>query len=169
MRRAGGITMTIGGLVGRAAIGSLGLLIAVGVFVPEPAPAPSPRSRPDPDGPAHSPMTVTLRIPEGEPAGHVIVLDPSGRELATVSGWFNGDVAVLARREAGAGVNSFLKAGGEALVGVFGAARQTRIHAKPDGTPRVSVTDPRSGRIESPAPSPADPVGIGFAGKTGTR
>jgi hypothetical protein len=137
MVRADRIALEVGSLVGRAAVGLIGLLIAVGAFVPPDEPAS--RAPSEPGDPAPSAISVTLRIPEGEPAGHVKVVDATGRELATVTRWYNGDVAVVARPGAGVGVYSYLNVNGSADVSVIGKARQTDIDAQPDGTAKVSV------------------------------
>jgi hypothetical protein len=139
MVRADRIALGVGSLVGRAALGLIGLMIAVGAFVPPNEPAS--RSPSEPGDPAQSAITVTLRIPAGEPAGHVTVVDASGRELARVTRWYNDDVAVVAQREAGVGVYSYLNVNGKTDVSVIGTARQTDIFAQPDGTAKVSVSN----------------------------
>src|SRR5262245_18081647 len=89
MVRADRIALGVGSLVGGAAVGLVGLMLAVGAFVPPNEPAC--RAQSVPGDPAPTAISVTLRIPEGEPAAHVRVVDASGHELATVTRWYNGD------------------------------------------------------------------------------
>jgi hypothetical protein len=167
MVRAGKAALTVGGLVGRAALGFLGLIIVVGAFVPPPEPAG--RAHSEPDDRAQSAITVTLRIPEGEPAGHVTVVDATGRELAMVSCWSDGVSAVVARRDAGAVVSSYLTADGRAYVRLIGTARQTCIDVQPDGTtslsdgiPPPAVNPPRNpGRTRKGFPECLGPSMLG--------
>ena len=143
MVRAGEAALGIGGLVGKAAVGFLGLIIVVGAFVPQPETVG--RARPEPGDPAQSAITVTLRIPEGEPAGHVTVVNATGRELATVTYWYDGHSAVVARRDGGAGVSSHLTAKGTAFVRLIGTARQTCFDVRTDGSLSLSEGDPPTG------------------------
>jgi hypothetical protein len=143
MFRAHKIALTVAGPVGKAVVAFIGLMTVIAAVVPTPEPASGTQS--EPGDPAQSTSTVTLRVPEGEPAGHMTVVDATGRELATVTHWYNGDVAVVARRDAGASVASYLNANGSTDVRVSGTARWTDIEAKPDGTAKVSFEDVPSG------------------------
>lgn len=84
----------------------------------------------------------TLRVPEGELTGNLTVLDESGRPLATLTRWTNGDLAFVAGR-GGIGVALWLNEGRRtAAVSVAGTSRQTHLTFHPDGTagpPRVEA------------------------------
>jgi hypothetical protein len=125
----------------------------VAAFVPSPAPDSGPRS--ERVGPALSGETVTVRIPEGELAGHLTVVDESGRPLAVLSCWRNGMASVTANRGGDVAVGCFFTAEGTACLELIGAVRQASIDFTPAGDLRVAQTV-RGGRVH-----PASAPGVG--------
>jgi hypothetical protein len=82
-------------------------------------------------------MTVALRVPEGALAKHLIVVDESGGELATLTLWASGMTTVVSRRGTGV-VSAHLREDGSARMRVDGTAWTTLIDTEPDGTSRSS-------------------------------
>ena len=85
-------------------------------------------------------MTVALRVPEGGPAGHLTVVDESGRELATLTLWASGMRTVVSRSGAIV-VGTYLGTDGSARTHMATTAGMTVVEARPDGTSRVSERD----------------------------
>jgi hypothetical protein len=139
MVRADRIAITAVGLLGRAAVGFLGLVVVLGTITPPPEP--DTRARFEPDAPGCPTDRVVLTVPEGRLLANLIVVDASGREIATVTRCFNGDLAMVANRAVGASVSSYLHAKGPAVLVVTGSARRARIEAEPDGTTKTSASD----------------------------
>ena len=83
-----------------------------------------------------------LRVPDGETAGHLTVVDAAGREIARLTHWSSGHTAVVTRRDVGPTVGYYHKAEGWVGVLVSGTAGETQIHVEPDGTTRSSASDP---------------------------
>ncbi len=85
-------------------------------------------------------MTVALRVPEGGPAGHLTVVNESGRELATLTLWASG-MRTVASRSGAIVVCTYLGADGSARTHIATTARITVVEASPGGTSRVSERD----------------------------
>jgi hypothetical protein len=139
--------LAVAGLLGKAAVGLVGVMIVIGAVVP--VPWTDPQARSGQVDPARAAGTVVLTVPEGRPAGTLTVVDASGRELATLTHWRNQNIAVLATRRDGARVSCFLKAQGSAVLLLAGAKRQTRIELEPDGATRACLSDICRGWVEA--------------------
>jgi hypothetical protein len=170
MVRAYRAALAAGGLLMRSAVGLVGFLVVVGAIAPRPEP--DARARAEPGDPARTGSTVVLTVPEGSLGGHLTVVDGSGRELATLTHWFNGGTSIEARRSDGVGLCSFLNGRGSAVLSLTGTARATHIHAQSDGRTRI-VEMPRKSwqpsdnpdpepRVGEHAPSKAEPGRIAF-------
>lgn len=105
--------------------------------------------RSGPDGGKPPADAVVLRVPDGEPAGHLTVVDAAGREIASLTHWSNGHTAVVTHRDVGPTVGFYHKAEGWVGVLVSGTAGETRIQVEPDGTTKLSASD-RFGFINPP-------------------
>ena len=132
--------------LGGTALWLVSLIVLVGVM----APAPTADVRPglETDEPVLLANTVVLKVPVGRPAGNLIVVDPSGRELATLTHWSSGHTVLLTRPPDGPSVGIYRHARGSVALSVSGAAETTRIHVAPDGSMRTSATEPRVDAIE---------------------
>jgi hypothetical protein len=156
------IALRIGGLAARTLVGFVGLVVIVGPLIPAEGPATGSRS--DPGDPARSPITVTLRIPGGEQVGHVMVVDETGRELAIVSRWRDGQLAVVSRRNGEEGATSVIYARKQTVLRSFDATGHVDLVARP-GEPPKFIVQTRSHR---PDPShPSTTSGTGDSGATG--
>jgi hypothetical protein len=147
MVRAGGIVMAAGGLLAKAALGLITLAILIRWDTPPSEPAATATSRPG--DPEESATTVTLRVPDGALAKHLIAVDASGRELAVLTYWKFGGVTVVSRRVDGAGVCCHLETDGSARMLVEGTTRAAQIDADPNGTTRVTH-QPAGFRVDRP-------------------
>ena len=148
MVRIGRVISASGTAAGRMALGFVGVAVIAGAIAGPPesdAPAGS-----DSGEGARPTNVVSLRIPEGEPAAHVTVVDESGRELAVVSRWRNGTAAIAARRDNGIDVGCYFNVDGTASCEFAAPSRRTTLHIKPDGT--VAAT---RGSAGTPRPAPA--------------
>jgi hypothetical protein len=137
MVRAYRAALAAGGLLMRAAVGFVGFLVVAGALARRPEP--DARARSEPGDPSRQGSTVILAVPEDSLAGSLTVVDVSGRELLTLTHWYNGDTSVLARRSGGVGVSCHLNGNGSAALQFTGTAWVTRINAEPDGTAKTSV------------------------------
>jgi hypothetical protein len=149
------VATAVGGLFLRVLAGLVGL-IAVAAFVP--FPKPDSRARSESGEPAWPGETVTLRIPEGELAGHMTVVDESGRPLAVLSRWRNGAASVVANRSGDLAVGCHFTAKGTACMELIGAARQASIDFSPDGDLRIAQKAPDRRRGPESAPGLGAPV-----------
>ncbi len=144
MGRADGIVQVAGGLVARAAlsfIGFIGLaIITAAIATP---PEPSAWSSCQPVDPSQAEMTVAMRVPEGQRAKHLTVVDGSGRRVAILTVWTSGAITVASHREGGAGVSYHLHDDGSASLRLDGTARVALIRAKPDGTTELADRNQR--------------------------
>jgi hypothetical protein len=170
MVRAYKAALAAGGLLMKSAVGLVGFLVVVGAIAPRPEPGA--RARAEPGDLARAGSTVVLTVPEGDLAGHLTVVDGSGRELVTLTHWFNGSISIEARRSDGVGLCSFLNVRGSAVLSLTGTAWATRIHAQSDGSTKIVERpfkswqpsdnpdpEPRAGEH---APSKAEPGRIAF-------
>jgi hypothetical protein len=138
MNRTYGVALAAGALLGRAA---LGFVVLMGILaMVAPLPEPDARTRPDPAGSAANVSTVTVKVPEGELAGTLNVLDASGRELAMLTYFSDGQIVFVTRGIGGAGVSLWLPGKGTARVRMSGTSRATTIELEPDGTTRTLKT-----------------------------
>jgi hypothetical protein len=151
MIRACEVATAVGGLFIRVLAGLVGL-IAVAAFVP--IPETESRVRSEWLEPALSAETVTLRIPEGEPAGHLTVVDESGRPLAVLSRWRDGTASVVANRGRDIAVGCHFTAKGTACLEVIGAARQASIDFTSDGDLHIAQ------KVADRLPAPTSPPGM---------
>ena len=131
--------LAAGSLLGKAAVGFVGILVIAGAVVP--VAGPDRRSRSDGVDPLLAGDTVVLTVPEGNLSRTLTVVDESGRELATLTHWTNDDTAIIAPGRDGAGMGCYLNARGSTVVLLAGTARQTRIESEPDGTTKTAVRD----------------------------
>jgi hypothetical protein len=139
----------VGGLFGRAVVGVVGLMVIVGAMLPHQEP--TARTPSETAGPPFA-NRVTLTIPEGESARSLSIIDESGRELALLTRWNDGGVALAARRPGGPGVCFWLKeSGGTAFLNLIGSARETHIDVQPDGTVTIPGVD-ISGQLQPSGP-----------------
>jgi hypothetical protein len=139
MGRADGIVQEAGGLVARAAlsfIGFIGLAIIIAAIATPPEPSAS--SSCQPVDPSQAETTVVMRVPEGQHAKHLTVVDGSGRRVAILTVWTSGAITVASHREGGAGVSYHLHDDGSARLRLDGTARVALIRAKPDGTTEIA-------------------------------
>jgi hypothetical protein len=137
------------GLLGKVAVGFVALIVLVGAVLPSPSASPDARARSESGGRKPPSDAVVLRVPDGEPAGHLTVVDAAGREIAKLTHWSNGHTAVVTRRDVGPTVGYYHKAEGWVGVLVSGTAGETRIEVESDGTTKASASDP-SGFINPP-------------------
>jgi hypothetical protein len=153
MVRTYSAALAAGGRLGKAAVVFVGMVLAVGAIVPLPEPSGPMRSEPvDSTG---NENRVVLAVPEGGIASTLTVVDASGREIATLTRWYNGDTVMMARQKGGAGVNCLLNARGSAELGVFGMTQHTRIEVQPDGTTKIHHPVPRRSVLrQDDGPSP---------------
>jgi hypothetical protein len=136
MVRPDRIAQAAGGLITKAALGCIGLLIMIGWSTPPPEPVD--RASSQPGDPENTAMTVMLHVPEGALAKHLTVVDASGRELAILTHWISGMTSVVSCRSDGTGVSYILNSNGTATMLVRGTARVTTINSQKDGTTQVS-------------------------------
>jgi hypothetical protein len=147
-----------GVLIGKSAVGFVGLAVVVGSMVP----------RPDAEGRIfHSgeiaACTVTLGLPEGHAAGRLAVVDEAGRELAVLTRRSDGELALMARSGA-VGIGCwFNQAAGTAFVNLIGKGRETRFELLPDGTPKALA-----GGSTGPGNRPDEPGGRGTSPRART-
>jgi hypothetical protein len=132
-----GLGTTAGGLVGRVAVGFLGIAMVVGAVAPQPDPPG--RTRSESASRALSANRITLNVPEGQAAGSLTMVDESGRELAILTRGRSGEIGFVTRLRGGAGVCCWLKEAGTAFVSLIGTARETFIEVQPDGTATTSA------------------------------
>jgi hypothetical protein len=148
MVRADRIALAAVGLLTKAALGLLGLALLIGWDAPRPRPGPAAPGQPD----DATMMKVSLRLPEGALAGHLTVVDESGRELATLALWAVGMTTVVSRNDTIV-VSTHLNADGSVRTRMAGPALVTVVEAGPDGTRRVSHRDASTGfEVSSRAP-----------------
>jgi hypothetical protein len=140
MGRADGIVHDAGSLVARAALRFIGLLIGLAIITAAIAtpPEPSASSSCQPVDPSQAEMTVVMRVPEGQLAKHLTLVDGSGRRVALLTVWTSGVISVVSRREGGAGVSYQLNDDGSADLQVDGTARVALIRARRDGTTELT-------------------------------
>lgn len=138
MHRACRVAVVAGALLGKAVLGFVVLMAILAMVAPPPEP--DARARPDAAGSVANSSTVTLRVPEGELAGNLNVVDASGRELAVLTYFSDGELVLVARRNGGACVSLWLTGSGTARVQMSGTSRATSIEMEPDGTTRASKT-----------------------------
>jgi hypothetical protein len=149
MIRVWGIMTVVGRLLAKAAVGLVGLVI-VAALVPHPEPEARERSESgEPTGLANS---VLLRVPAGEQAGHLSVVDEQGRELAVLTRWRNGQTSLVASRHGGASLGCYLNTDGVTSLELLGSAQQTTIEVRPDGITRTMARD--AWRLPDPVPAP---------------
>lgn len=123
-----------GVLIGKSAVGFVGLAVVVGSMVPRPeADARISGSR---DLAAN---TVTLGVPEGQAAARLSVVDEAGSELAVLTRWSDGELGFVARCGAPGVCCWFKQATGAAFVNLIGKERETRIEVRPDGTAKAAT------------------------------
>lgn len=150
MIRAFGAAMALGGQLVKVAMGLVGLIVLVGAVVPSSPPDGRPGSGP---GAAVRPgNTVVLSIPEGRPAGNLVVVDASGRELATLTHWANGRTAVITRHRIGPTVGYHRDASGSVDLLVTGSAGEAQIRVRSDGATKTTASEP-SHFINPPLPA----------------
>jgi hypothetical protein len=161
MVRVWGIVSAVGGLLAKAAVGLVGLVI-VAALLPHPQPEARERSESgDPAGPASS---VLLRVPEGEQAGDLSVVDEQGRELAVLTRWRNGQTSVVARRNGGVSLGCYIEAKGVTNLELIGSAQQTSIEVRPDGVTRTMARDAWGWPGPVPVPGGGAPARPGSGG-----
>ncbi len=152
MIRAFTAAMAAVGLLGKLALGFVALIVLVGAVLPPPSPSTSADARPRSASgvPVPSSDAVVLRIPDGEQAGHLTVVDAQGREIARLTHWSSGHTAVVTRRDVGPTVGYYHKAEGWVGVLVSGSEGETQIQVEPDGTTKSTPSDP-SGFVNPPS------------------
>jgi hypothetical protein len=140
MGRADGIAQEAGGLFARAVLGFIRLFIGLAIITAAIAtrPEPSASSSCPPVGPSQAEMTVVMRVPEGQRAKQLTMVDGSGRRVAILTLWTSGAITVASRREGGAGVSYHLNDDGSASLRIDGTARAALIRAGPDGTTELT-------------------------------
>jgi hypothetical protein len=138
MHRAYRIALAAGTLLGKAALGFLVLMGILAMVAPPPELGVN--ARPDLAGSVANVSTVTLRVPEGELSGTLNVVDASGRELALLTYFSDGEMVLVARRNDGAAVSLWIRGEGTARVQMGGTSRATTIEMEPDGTTRTLKT-----------------------------
>ncbi len=141
-----GVLLEVAGRLARATLGLLGIAAVVGLL----ARAPARDNQASSDDPIQPATRVVLTVPEGKMTGDLVIVDPSGRELATLTRWYNDDTAVVIGRGTGPRVSVHVSGTGRTSLLVRGSARQTRICTRPDGVPTTWTTraDPNTGRPE---------------------
>jgi hypothetical protein len=138
MHRTYRVAVAAGALLARAALGFVVLMAILAMVAPPPEP--DARARPDPAGSVANVSTVTLRVPEGELVRNLNVVDASGRELALLTYFSDGELVLVARRSGGACVSLWFTGKGTARVQMSGTSRATTIELEPDGTTRTLKT-----------------------------
>jgi hypothetical protein len=129
----------------RVALTAMGLAVLMVVLARVvPPPEPEGRARPEPDGSAAIESTIALTVPEGELAGTLNVVDASGRALASLTYFSDGDIALVARPDGRAGLSCWLSGKGAARMQMTGTVRVTNIEMDPDGMTRTSTTERRT-------------------------
>jgi hypothetical protein len=171
MGRAEGIVQDAGGLVARAALSFIGLFTGLAIITATIATPtePSASSSCQPVGPSQAAMTVVMRVPEGQRAKHLTMVDGSGRGVAILTLWTSGAITVVSRREGGAGVTCHLNDDGSASLRIEGTARAALIRAGPDGTTELTERsqahafgespDSDRGRVNASLPGPSRSCG----------
>jgi len=135
MVRAYSAARAAGGRLLRAAVGFVGFLVVVGAIAPRPDSDAGARSQAgDPAGPE---STVVLSVPEGKLGGHLTIVDGAGRELVTLTHWFNGSTSIIAGRGGEAVLSCFFDGKGAAALKFNSTAGGTCIEARSDGTTRI--------------------------------
>ena len=146
--------------VGRMALGFIGVSLVAVAFIAPPRPAAPARTGSIP--PAGRTGTVTLRVPEGELAGHLTVVDESGRPLAVLTRWRNGSWSIAASRVGDVDLGCFFNSGGTALCRLFVASRRTTVSIDQEGVVTTAKRDvPPSGPApgsEADLPDPPRPA-----------
>jgi hypothetical protein len=140
MGRADGIVQGAGGLVARAALSFIGLFTGLAIITAMIATPPelSGSSSCQPADPSKAEMTVVMRVPEGQLAKHLTVVDGFGRSVSVLTLWASGVITVVSRREGGAGVSYQLNGDGSASLRIDGTAVAALIRAGPDGTTELT-------------------------------
>ena len=139
MSQAYRIARAAGGLLGRVAVWFVAWAFVAVAFIPSTQPdAPG---RPGPDDPEPHAMTVALTVPEGDPSKTLTITDASGRELATLTHWRNGEVLMVARHDGGCTAGMWLYGEGRATVELRGTTRKTRTEMDPDGKTNTYVNE----------------------------
>jgi hypothetical protein len=167
MGRTDGIVQDAGGLVARAALSFIGLFTGLAIITATIAtpPEPSSSSSCQPVGPSQAETTVVMRVPEGQCAKHLTMVDGSGRRVAILTLWTSGAITVASSREGGAGVSYHLHSDGSASLRIDGTARSALIRAGPDGTTKLTERsqehlfreepDSDRGRVHASHPGPS--------------
>jgi hypothetical protein len=156
MVRACRMLLAAGGRLARTALGCAGILVVVAAIVP--TSGPDARVVPEVGDPERPVDTVAVTVPEGMLAKSLTITDASGRELATLTHWSNGETTVVARRRGGPDVSCWLNRKECAFVELIGAIHRTRIEMDPAGITKTFVTpSPRLSRrgpaIEASSPN----------------
>jgi hypothetical protein len=138
MARTGGMAQAAGGRLGTA-VAVLAGLLAAALMAPLPEPdgraGAGPRDR-EPTGTT----TAVLTVPEGEVSSTLTVVDAAGRELATLTRWYNGEIAGVIPRGDGTALGFWLGLRGGASVEWTGTVRRTSIRMNADGTAETAAT-----------------------------
>jgi hypothetical protein len=138
MIRACKVAHAAGGPLWRTVLGLAMLAVVLAVFLPPPET--DARARPEPGGPAANANTVTLTVPEGERAGTLNVVDASGRELAMLTYFSDGELVLVACRSGETSMSVWFTGKGTARVRMSGTSQATTIEMEPDGTTRSEKT-----------------------------
>ena len=81
----------------RGAVGALGIMVIVAACRPDAGT--HGRSRPEAADPEQPVETVAMSVPDGMLAKSLTIIDASGRELATLTHWRNGETMVVTREQ----------------------------------------------------------------------
>jgi hypothetical protein len=123
------------GLLMRAGVGLVGLIVVVGAIAPRSGPDAGARSEPCDPGRPGSPVVLT--VPRGSLGENLTVVDGAGRELLVMTLWFNGSTSIVAHRSGGVEVSCFHSSKGPAELMFTGKEWQTYLRADPDGTAKI--------------------------------
>ena len=161
MMRAFRAAMALSVLLVKVAVCLVGLIMLIGAVIP--SSPPEGRIGSGAGGAARPRTTVVLSVPEGHPAAYLVVVDASGRELATLTHWANGRTALTTRHHVGPTLGYHRDAAGSLDLLVTGSAAETQIRVRPDGTTKTAASEP-SRFINPPLPTgPKHSRGSGHA------
>ena len=150
MIRASRIALGVGGQFTRMTVGFAGMTVLVAAMVA--TPGLETRAKPGAVDREQTVDTVSVAVPEGMLAKSLTITDPSGRDLATLTYWYTGETAMVARQPGWASVSCWLDRKNRTIVELTGEARRTRIEMNPDGTMQTFVTPGPGPRHQDPAP-----------------